>query len=337
MLPTYEPLLGFKLTHGEILIYQIGNSSKKRPWLAIRHCFPKGYEISEGDVVKLGRIRMKVKKIALTFTSEKREEISKCFDSFGSQIEVNKEVECEACCRICFCNEVTESNPLIAPCECTGSIKFIHVECIKSWLRSRIQTKTTGLVVSYYSNDLICELCKTPLPASVFYIGTKIDLISIEYPKKPYIIFEECRLDTKIFNAIHVITLESGKSVSIGRSQDVELRFTDISVSRKHAMIFSSGKGVFISDNRSKFGTLIKMKKVFSLAKGKNLSLQIGRTMIHVCAKKKFTCKKCCCISFRKIVPESSYITQEGLDHSFLDSRIGLYSNSIQQCVENIS
>jgi hypothetical protein len=47
-------------------------------------------------------------------------------------------------CRVCRC-EGTHDRPLFHPCICTGSIKFIHQECLVQWLR--------------YSRKEYCELC----------------------------------------------------------------------------------------------------------------------------------------------------------------------------------
>ncbi|XP_023333010.1 E3 ubiquitin-protein ligase MARCH6 [Eurytemora carolleeae] len=47
-------------------------------------------------------------------------------------------------CRVCRC-EGTPDRPLFHPCICTGSIKFIHQECLVQWLR--------------YSKKEFCELC----------------------------------------------------------------------------------------------------------------------------------------------------------------------------------
>uniref|UniRef100_A0A3B5L320 RING-type E3 ubiquitin transferase n=1 Tax=Xiphophorus couchianus TaxID=32473 RepID=A0A3B5L320_9TELE len=43
-------------------------------------------------------------------------------------------------CRICQMREESSSNPLIQPCHCTGSLQFVHQECIKRWLRSKISS-----------------------------------------------------------------------------------------------------------------------------------------------------------------------------------------------------
>merc|ERR1712218_31984 len=47
-------------------------------------------------------------------------------------------------CRVCRC-EGTVDRPLLHPCICTGSIKFIHQECLVQWLK--------------YSKKEFCELC----------------------------------------------------------------------------------------------------------------------------------------------------------------------------------
>ncbi|XP_018007502.1 E3 ubiquitin-protein ligase MARCHF6, partial [Hyalella azteca] len=48
-------------------------------------------------------------------------------------------------CRVCR-SEATADRPLFHPCICTGSIKFIHQDCLVQWLR--------------YSRKEYCELCK---------------------------------------------------------------------------------------------------------------------------------------------------------------------------------
>lgn len=36
-------------------------------------------------------------------------------------------------CRICFEGEIDESDPLIAPCLCNGTSKYIHLSCLNNW------------------------------------------------------------------------------------------------------------------------------------------------------------------------------------------------------------
>ncbi|RNA37476.1 E3 ubiquitin- ligase MARCH6 [Brachionus plicatilis] len=58
--------------------------------------------------------------------------------------DVNQENDVDIC-RVCR-SEATIDKPLFYPCVCTGSIKYIHQECLVLWLK--------------YSKKEYCELCK---------------------------------------------------------------------------------------------------------------------------------------------------------------------------------
>ena len=56
----------------------------------------------------------------------------------------------EPSCRICFDQE-SPSHQLISPCRCSGSMKFVHEDCLKIWLLS--QEKDLS--------DSTCDICKS--------------------------------------------------------------------------------------------------------------------------------------------------------------------------------
>ncbi|KAK2853857.1 hypothetical protein Q5P01_006518 [Channa striata] len=64
-------------------------------------------------------------------------------------------------CRICQMRQEQESNPLIQPCCCTGSLQYVHQECIKRWLRSKIGSGTNLEAIT------TCELCKEKLRLNI--------------------------------------------------------------------------------------------------------------------------------------------------------------------------
>ena len=57
-------------------------------------------------------------------------------------------------CRICR-GEGSEEEPLFYPCKCSGSIKFVHQNCLMEWLS--------------HSQKKHCELCKTPFHFTKLY------------------------------------------------------------------------------------------------------------------------------------------------------------------------
>lgn len=95
--------------------------------------------------------------------------------------------------------------------------------------------------------------------------GKKFYTVDIPKPPKPYIIVELMRKSQshkgKVF---HFISFAEKKKVSLGRRKDIDVRISeDISISRAHASIeyFPENKEFRLSDNKSKFGTLVLIKK----------------------------------------------------------------------------
>ena len=44
-------------------------------------------------------------------------------------------------CRICFENDNSEENPLLSPCRCAGTSKYVHLNCIQTWRRVNMNTE----------------------------------------------------------------------------------------------------------------------------------------------------------------------------------------------------
>ena len=78
---------------------------------------------------------------------------------------------------------------------------------------------------------------------------------------------------------VHVINFSGTEEIRMGRGHDADVRITDISVSRVHALIKKSQKGYYyIEDNSSKFGTLALIKNPFLLSFNEPNFFQAGRT-----------------------------------------------------------
>lgn len=89
---------------------------------------------------------LKVDPIDTIFTPPEISSENSLWSTPTTNIQESKEEE--DCCRICHC-EAEVNKPLFHPCKCSGSVKFIHQECLQTWLK-----------VSKQSNPK-CELCGT--------------------------------------------------------------------------------------------------------------------------------------------------------------------------------
>lgn len=77
------------------------------------------------------------------------------------------------------------------------------------------------------------------------------------------------------------------EGIKLGRGHECEIRITDISVSRNHALIKFVNNNFVVFDNKSKFGTLVRYDNM-SLEIGKSgRGVQIGRTTLSFEIKKR--------------------------------------------------
>ena len=200
-------------------------------------------------------------------------------------------------CRICYQEEDDENNPLIQPCLCSGSMKFIHLKCLKQWIytRSCILIENNEYCNIFLLKEVDCELCKNKLPDYVRHKNKLYKIIEFNTKFKNYLSFENLTLDKQKNKFIYVINLDKEQKIKMGRGHDSNILLSDISVSRVHCFLNIENDNVFLEDNNSKYGTLVLIQtNKINLAENIFLNLQIGRTFINCKVKKPFKLFGCC-------------------------------------------
>jgi hypothetical protein len=312
--------------------------------------------INSGDMLKMGRYKIRVKEAvtevqSLPGKAGKRfsiastdsydgEDATCCSKDDGTLSSIEQTVpESHSCdssgrrsshplvdiqtnevCRICYDSGETE-NPLIAPCKCSGSMQYVHLQCLRKWMDGRLSVNTNTqdqgtTTVSYFWRNLDCELCKLSYPTTVECPSKRIpgsvelvDLYELPKPEPPYVILESNIKVPVSANSstgstsgytfqkgLHIMSLSKGRSsVVVGRGHEADVRINDISVSRFHGVIrflqSTSGNGarksqIVIEDRGSKFGSLIAVKGPIPLDLGVPVSIQSGRTITTITVKK---------------------------------------------------
>ena len=90
---------------------------------------------------------------------------------------------------------------------------------------------------------------------------------------------------------VHVINFDVDLMITVGRAPLVNVRITDISVSRFHSNLIICNDGtVTLTDNFSKFGTLVLLKTPLEVKPGQNIYLQVGRTLLTISSKPRYSC-----------------------------------------------
>ena len=200
-------------------------------------------------------------------------------------------------CRICYIEEEDEKNPLIQPCICDGSLKFIHLSCLKKWINTHSCLKLEGNenCSIYLIKPVECELCKTKYPDIIKHQNKLYHLIDLSNEYQSYLTLESLTLDRHKNKFIYAISLEKNKKIKIGRGHECEIILSDISISRLHSYLVIEKKNVYIEDNDSKFATLVFIQTPrLKLSQELPLYIQIGRTSIELKIKKNFKLFSCC-------------------------------------------
>jgi len=150
---------------------------------------------------------------------KQQEKEIKLKSSFLNRQNTNRSSQMENICRICLSDEDQASkhvNPLISPCSCTGSLKFIHLVCLKEWLEGKKHKKETNAVNSYIWKNLECELCKAPYGEShKFSTGKTVSLLNYEVhaEARSYMVIESVTNTTS--KTIHVINFNDKPKIKV--------------------------------------------------------------------------------------------------------------------------
>ena len=281
------------------------------------------YNLREGDIFKIGRIIVRIRTIKFAKNNNKNNDNNNDNNSINTnfsqnlkeiQIEHNKikkvkepkEAKSNKLCRICYGEEENDENPLLQPCTCSGSMKYIHLNCLKTWINTSVNIKLESSeycnIYSYKPAE--CELCKTTFPDFVRHKGKLYEILDFYNNYSSFLIFE-CLTSDKIQNKfMYVVNLDIPNNIiNIGRGHDSHVLLNDISVSRLHCFlkINKRTKKLHLSDNNSKFGTLALIQtNHIILIPDLALHLQVGRSYLKILIKKYVSFFNCCGVSEKK-------------------------------------
>ena len=181
-------------------------------------------------------------------------------------------------CRICYLNESdSNTNPLIKPCKCAGSMKYIHLKCLLQWLKTKIQIEkleyTDNPYFTVYSPEQVeCELCKSIFPHYIYHKKKLYNLMEFEqdydsdqknqnknnninysegdnkYKKdnmvensddsyNNYIVIDTISFEKDIPSIRYIAKFNKDRILKIGRGLDMNLILNDLSISRNHCQL----------------------------------------------------------------------------------------------------
>ena len=292
--------------------------------------------IKEGDIIKLGRLRLKFDKIVFNKTQTENNlctklnitingmlttSINRDMDDFmltqnfnnnnnninykdnisedlnmmmsrnnffldDNTITKRGENSEKICCRLCYQEESNISDPLLSPCKCNGSMKYIHFSCLKRSIKQKIQMRKEENCDLYFFKSYCCEICLDTYPKYITYKSNIYNLVDIDLSKYTEYILASIIYYTDVNNSDKkqlsylgylIFKIDEQSELKIGRNQNNHIVLKDISISRNHCIIKRENNNLKIKDAKSKFGTLLYLKNIKKIEVDKPLELISGK------------------------------------------------------------
>jgi hypothetical protein len=259
-------------------------------------------KINQGDIIKFGRIRIKFDKINFEKKNDNQkgdinniipiydenDDLLKSSNSIKTNykemndtmiISINKMIsssvsitnqyssrEAEHCgkptCRLCYQSECSMSDPLISPCNCSGSMKYIHLSCLKNSIKSKCHKESGSYYDIFLFKNYGCEICLAIYPKYIVYKTKIFNLIDLNLEKyNDYILCDLSQFNDSLEQKITpigklIFKIDEGAELSMGRKKNNDIKLKDISISRQHCKIMRKDDNLYIKDLFSKFGTM---------------------------------------------------------------------------------
>ncbi|XP_039273561.2 uncharacterized protein LOC120347588 [Styela clava] len=112
-------------------------------------------------------------------------------------------------CRICHCEGDAEIGPLIAPCYCRGSLRYVHQACLQQWIKS--------------SDSRHCELCGyqfiMDLKLMPFRKWKKLTMSTTERRKIMFSVMFHVIAITCVIWSLYVLIERTANEIKVGKLQ----------------------------------------------------------------------------------------------------------------------
>lgn len=269
---------GFPCNRGDIFLKLGMRGARLIPW-----------RLNEGDVFRLGQAYVLVARVRATTDVTMDVSALSPFDKSAAAAELagrrsaragadGEEVVDESDeethdggakdapqCYICY-EEGHVGDPLINPCQCAGSVKYVHLNCLQRW----IQPEGSSAVNTH------CPVCKVRYPEK-----TQAMMV------RPPAILLESWSNHRTLKLRHWVSFAQHGTASLGRFADHnDVVIPDHSVSGEHALVIHSNDEFWLHDRESSNGTFIRLCTPLKLQFGESLHLKMGKSLLQLQAKR---------------------------------------------------
>lgn len=280
-------------------------SSSDYFWLIINKKSTPSYWLSEGDIIKLFHIYVKIKFLSGFLNSPQINSSSVSTRGLNMGGLNSKSFEKdentyqsliiqEEFCRICLETTETDENPFLTPCKCSGSMGYIHYTCLQNWVHSKFHIEDKGFYRILKWNTITCESCQYPIPEQFHYKSITFSLFSQLLPTDKFIGFEVLQKSNSSKHELILINSASLSKFYLKKNKDFSLNFSKDS----HIFIIKNNT-LLLSNSTDSITSSIMLNKPLNIQPKTSLKLLNGSTIFTLSAKNSLSVRKFFCFCFK--------------------------------------
>jgi hypothetical protein len=224
-------------------------------------------------------------------------------------------------CYMCFDDENSEDNPLIAPCKCRGDTRYVHVNCLRKWHTAEADNQICFLS----SVDATCSVCKSTFKSDLkLRDGRLVKLFksSLEPPYICLLVATKHEMAQRLFNTRFQLSfstlmkpdgINASRPLLLGRSSMSDMVLDYRTVSARHARITLKNDEFIFTDAGSSNGSYLYLRRPVELTSAQPVQFRMGRSMISMKVVNKWNRR-----IFRAVRRSTSFGTQDETDRDDL-------------------
>tara|TARA_Y100000816_G_C26034456_1_gene541654 strand:+ start:320 stop:1192 length:873 start_codon:yes stop_codon:yes gene_type:complete len=111
-------------------------------------------------------------------------------------------------CRICFESDDLSNNKLISPCNCNGTSKYVHTNCLKLWINNSINPNAKKICMecrTEYNFLILHDKKEYIYSLTLFSINTSVNFLLFIFTLVPFVLFFDYHIISSFSNEISLI------------------------------------------------------------------------------------------------------------------------------------
>merc|ERR1719401_213224 len=193
-------------------------------------------------------------------------------------------------CYMCFDEADTPADPLVSPCKCLGSTRYVHLNCLRRWHAADADNDICFLS----SVDATCSVCKTTFKSDVkLKDGRTVKLFksTLEPPYVSLLVATKHEMAQRLFNTRFQLSFSTllkpdGRNgvrpLLLGRSSGSDMVLDYRTVSARHAAIRLKHGQFLFTDAGSSNGSYLYLRRPLELSPSQSVQFRLGRSMISM-------------------------------------------------------